>query len=557
MSLNVRVQRLAEAEAFIEEATIQRWHAWRSWITASRELNVLRATPQDNATAFDRDTPTAEERIQLLEDELAVIPPGARETFQRAFEAQRLELLEQERADKARRGDRSVDSDPHVLDLQTFDALLVRCMSDPTQQGRGGVPMERADGEAAWFYFDTAILRQVPKAETFALSAQASTAAERRKNLLALVGVLVIGVIFYSLVFAPTGPAAAIQVEPETAPAVLINDAPLAPWAPIAVRVADDAPTLALTPAPYTPWPRPGASAWRQGTAWPVEICLPRDALPIDAAALTLSSAGAAPERRYRLAAQRRADPDLILSDCAGDPQLIRYGVLERVQPLGSAAPGATQTVAGAAITLTEISIVGPGDDPTLTLDTALVTVSVRGDVADWEALRPTLILPNGENRPGSRASADAAPDGMAALRHLIPLPTQPLTLAWELTDPATGAVVRWRTTAPAPLSRAAYLQRFLEVASPSVRQLPGGGVQLQFAVTNTGATPLTLRTSDIEAAQAGVPLTIPPLSGAAEALPVGVLTPITLDLLVEPGVPFTVTLAGAAYTISLPSEGR
>jgi hypothetical protein len=557
MSKNLRRDPIQEANAVLTEATIQRWKQWRTWIEANQELLRLRNQVDGERPTFDGDTPDTATTKKRLEEEIHHIPSAVREIFDRAFTWQREAILTSIRAEKRKQGDKSPDPDPETLDLQAYDALHIRCMGDPSNDNLGMVPMTLdADGTPDWNYFDTRLLREVPPEETFALGAKGTDGASRRQTVFGFAA-FVIGMAFIVyFFFLPTNTTAQIAVQ-TTAPDLRIGDAPVTPWTPVALTVAADAAApIVLTRAAYASWPQPGAGAWREGTAWPLEICLARETLPAADTQVTIQSAGAVPLRVYRVTRERSNPTDLILSDCGGDARLTRYGALVQSPVMPSAAAQEAQTLAGQSFTLDAISVIGPGENPELPDTSAEVHVRVRGNAANWEALQPKLTLLNGTTHNHTGAIATDA-DGVTLIRYAIAFSTQPLAVAWDLTDPGTGTTVRWRATLPAPLSRDAYFRQALTVEIAAVRYSGSGNVQIDLAVTNSAPNQIVLRAQDIQIAQGQITTNPVTFSAAAGALPAGEEGMIGIDVQIDPRLPFTLTLAGAVFELSIPTEGR
>lgn len=557
MSKKVQRDPIEAAKAVIAEVTIQRWKEWRTWIEANQELLRLRNQVDGERPTFDGDTPDTATTKKQLEEVISNLPPATREIFERAFTWQREAILTSIRAEKRKRGDKSPDPDPETLDLQAYDALHIRCMGDPSNDNLGMVPMTLdADGTPDWSYFDTRLLREVPPEETFALGAKGTDGASRRQTVFGLTAFVIAMAFIVYYFFLPTNTTAQIAVQ-TTAPELRIGDAPVTPWAPVVLTVADAPAPIPLMRAAYASWPQLGSGAWREGTAWPLEICLSREALSALAdTQVTIQSAGAVPLRAYRVTRDRPTAADLILSDCGGDARLTRYGALVQSPVMPSAAVTEAQTLAGQSFTLDAISVIGPGENPELPDTSAEVHVRVRGTAANWEALQPKLTLLNGTTHNHTGAIETGA-DGVTLIRHAIALSSQPLAVAWDLTDPGTGTTVRWRATLPAPLSRDAYLRQVLTVEIAGVRHSGSGNVQIDLAVTNSAPNQIVLRAQDIQIAQGQATTNPVTFSAAAGALPAGEEGTISIDLQIDPRLPFTLTLAGAVFELSIPSEGR
>jgi hypothetical protein len=162
-------------------------------------------------------------------------------------------------------------------------------------------------------------------------------------------------------------------------------------------------------------------------------------------------------------------------------------------------------------ITVRAISIVGPGQDPTLPANMARVLVRVQASAIDWPSLAPTLLLANGQavQSPEQVATADGV-----ELHYLVPLPASALELAWSITQPETDQVLRWRATLAPPPTRDAVLRAALRVQE--VHVLPSeqnAGVVLRITLANQGDQSLQLARDDLALTQGPNQLTIPDLA--------------------------------------------
>jgi hypothetical protein len=167
-------------------------------------------------------------------------------------------------------------------------------------------------------------------------------------------------------------------------------------------------------------------------------------------------------------------------------PSLPAYGVGKLVTLPGNAEE---------AVTMRQVQIAGPSQDPMLPEGQARITVVVEAPAdLDWPAYAPTLLLPSGQAYLPSETMP--GPSG-AELRYLVPLPTTDLSIAWDLTIPTTGQSVRWRTTLALPVSRVEALRGALAVLAVQART-ENGALTISVSLVNHGPSPLQLASEDI-----------------------------------------------------------
>ncbi len=546
---------LASARAMIEESVLARWQLWHTWLTLSAERLELQEQQSGEDAAFDLDEAHGVARLREIEAQLAAIPSAARAEFQSVYDIKRAEVADRlERAPQATRG-RTGGVDVFEIERIAYRELIATCQGDPAQGKRGEVPL---DGE--WYEVDTRALRQVPGAERFALGRPS-----RRTNwtnvavalgLVALVGLFI-------AIQPRQGRAATAEA---SGPAVMVENVAVTPWRPVALAfvepalVEGDAPVeIPIATAAHGTWPALPPSegaAWREGTVWPIELCLPRDMLRPDAVGLRLLSAGDAPARDYRLSSSPGGPgpSSLILRDCGGDQSLTRYGVVEAAAPLPAAVPGETLSLPGGpAITLESFQVVGPSQDDLLPTGRVRVQVVATGDgVRDWSALRPTLLLASGEAAALS-ASPESGDDGRTVLTYLVGGFETPLSVAWQVSDLATGRMARWRSTLPPPPTRLTYLDEVLQVGDLEANLIQPGQVRLTVPLHNRGARPLTIRYDDISVRQGSEPVSVPAFGQEAGTVAAGASTELTLDIVPpRPDAPVLVTVGRSVFEVQL-----
>ena len=209
--------------------------------------------------------------------------------------------------------------------------------------------------------------------------------------------------------------------------------------------------TLPISATTALTWPsttdtRPHAY-WRSTTVWPLRLCVP-SALLADVSGIQLLGSGATPARTYTVSAAQAA-ADLILEPCQGatNAPAPRMAVLRETTEPPIHTIGETAALPSGNLTLSGITLTGPGEDPTLPRDQARVTVRVQAAQLDWPLLIPTLLLPSGV---AALPSDITATGNGADLRYLIPQPSEPLELVWSVTPHADAPVrlfcgIRWR----------------------------------------------------------------------------------------------------------------
>ena len=218
-----------------------------------------------------------------------------------------------------------------------------------------------------------------------------------------------------------------------------------------------------MTATAASNWPPTHAEGawWREGSAWPLELCLPRVELA-RGRALELVSDELHPIRRYTLEKGTSEAPDIRVTAC-DDPKIApRAGHLANIEPLDELPFASPQEVLpNQRLTVQRITSVGPGEDATLPAGQVRVSVAVSTtQPLDWPALEPTLRLVSGEVRQPSEIAQIAAG---ATLHYLVPERQSPLAVAWSVVSP-NGVLFRWRATLAVPPARDAVLRAALRI---------------------------------------------------------------------------------------------
>lgn len=299
---------------------------------------------------------------------------------------------------------------------------------------------------------------------------------------------------------------------------------------------------------------------------WPLAICIVAGETVPDLAAgatVRLRGAGETPERSYTLhatAPDAPVAPDLILTRCGErDAAGTRFGVLRDTAPLPAAAVGeAAPLDATTTITLESIVGIGPGEDGRVPATQQHVVVTVSGATGlDWPHAAATLLVASGHRSATPDIQADPA-TGRTVIRYSgVPLMTQPTAVAWQITSPTTGQVVRWRTTLAPPPDRATVLAQALVVVDITADPVaPGAPLTLHLVLSNRGPQPLQLTPDDIGLHQGTTPVALTAADGWETPIRTDGRITVTLTVPVDPTQALTLTLGPQAYQISMPTEG-
>jgi hypothetical protein len=231
---------------------------------------------------------------------------------------------------------------------------------------------------------------------------------------------------------------------------------------------------------------------------------------------------------------------------------------LQQTPALPAQAIGTPVTLPGNAeetLTVQTITIAGPGQDPTFPAGQARIVVGVaaRADL-DWPAYAPTLLLPSGQAYLPAETVTQAQG---AELRYLVPLPVTDTPLAWDLTVPGSGQIVRWRATLAPPLSRTEVLRDAIHVQEISAQQ-QNSAVALSITIVNRGSTPLLLTRDDITLHLGERPISTPEIGALATPLAAGERRALSLTVSVPGGsrAALLLTIGTQTYQITLAERG-
>lgn len=442
---------IERANAVLREEVHHEWRDWTRYLEA--HLTLLDARAAERRIAFERDE-ALEERVARARGALAALPQERRALFDQLRDERRQAVQVSLEA-------KSTDGrplDPDAVEREALELLRAEALGANDPEGWGVVPL-REGSSVTWFEVHVPSLGGAPTAATYALGNQEEGNLRMR---FILAGLLVVaGLLFFLVWFLwPRGESGSASAPRAAATA---NGVALSPWpitAAVVERTNHEPVTLTIQTEEFQS-DEPGAR-WHPEQLVPLRLCLPAAVLA-DATRITLVSGEGRPDRAYTLVASSTDTPDLILEPCGGSAAP-RAAVLQQLITASDATVGEEQTLAeGAAVTLIDLTVVGPGDDPTLPPAQARVMARVRGEIRDWAAAAPTLLLPDGQAL--LPAAAPITDTGQTTLSYLIPLPVAELPVAWSLAPPGGGPPVRWRATLPVPPTREAVLRSALLVS--------------------------------------------------------------------------------------------
>lgn len=519
------VSPLERAGAALQEEVHGQWRDWTRYLQA--HLTLLDARAAERHITFERDA-TLEEQVRAARSTLALMPQARRSLFDQLREERRQTVQAAREADPSREGD-GRPLDPDVVERQAIQALLNEAEGASDPGGWGVVPI-REGITVTWYEVNVAALRAAPNAATYALGAS-ETGSMRTRYILA--GLLIVGGVLFLLVwlFWPRGGTAGSNVEPAGATANGVN---LEPW-PLVGVVVTAAGESAVT-LPVVQRVQRGAdqatnpvAVWYPEHLVPLLLCLPADVL-VEATGVTLLSGEGQPDRVYALAPEGALSADLRLEPCGGNATP-RAATLQEVRAPTDAALGEEQLLsANERVTLADVQIIGPGDDPTLPPGQARVSVETRAGITDWAAYAPTLMPASGQAL--LPAEPPAPERDVTILRYLIPLPSSDTPIVWNLTPPGTGRPVRWRAILAAPPDRQAIVRDALAVTAVAP-ELRDGALTLTVTVRNDRNQPFVLTPNDIQLTR----------STGSEPLPLALPEPAVLQAPLAPGATRTLTL--------------
>ncbi|PDW01482.1 hypothetical protein [Candidatus Viridilinea mediisalina] len=503
-------------------------------------------------------------RLREIEADLAAsLDPALRAEFADLFAIQRTILAEEDRTQQ------TPPREAATLDRATYDALLAICLGDPENKTPGRVPFH-----GTWYSVDTAALRRTPKAASFAMRGGPKQGRFDRGYLVQIgVGLLAL-VILLAIAWRPTQRPATAHLAP--AP-LLVNGSATNRWMPIVLTLpaaTGESMIFAVQPVEASAWPAipasPQTAGWRVDLAWPLELCLPRAAMPPAGTQVQIRSAHGAPERTYHLRAAHdttgRTPPSLRLRACDGDVMLV--GTLTQTLPAPHAALGEAQALLDMpSVAVVEIVARGPAVDAAIPAGRVQVEVVVQqaatadhADHADppaaldWSAVRPELLLATGQTT-GMSAPPQQEAAGRMRVRFLIPTIDAPVEALWRISDLTTGAVRDWRLTIPVPPTRESYLSEWLRVEPPQATQHDDGRLDLTLLLATTDGAPLALRYEDIRVTHDEASLPLPAMTQTD--LTVSADEPLTVTCTVIPARgadgDLTVAIGHTRYAIVLP----
>jgi hypothetical protein len=543
---------LARAEAVFQEQIHAQWRDWRTYLRA--RLTLLDVETSSHQAAFERDEAREVEATEARRA-LAALPPALRGLFDDVREARRQQLLAtlESSEGSARAQLRDLDE----IDRQALSVLLAEAEGTADGGERtpdwGDVPL-RLDGAIQWYRVHVPTLLGAPGAAAYAAATSASDDLRRRLIVAALlsVGALLFLAVWFlwprstppsrQAVTQPTGNGTSVSIWPIRVVRLTSSDGTFS--------------TLSVSSTVQLGWPDASDTEgtpiafWRENILVPLHLCLPPARLA-SLTGVTLISGGELPDRAYRLSTTRGNTADLVIAPCdAGDAARALYGTLESASLPAALAVGDSVTV-GERITITvsDLALVGPGEDPGLPANTARVIVRLRAPPLDWPSYAPTLLLDTGQSLTSPEQTATS--DGVE-LRYLVPLPGGELQAVWSITPPESLESYRWRTTFPPPPSRTEVLRASLTARDLQIDARPGAGYELSLTLVNEGALPLLIQSSDLLLTQGTSQLAAPDLAELRQPLEPGATRRVTIPLdLSDTSEPLIVTVGAQRFQIS------
>jgi hypothetical protein len=541
----------AAADARFQEEIAAQYRDYLAYLDAHLILLDVQAARID--VAFER-AETRDEDEQAARHAIAALPAQRRALFDAVVEGERQEAQQQLEAQVHTAGERARRADPDQAARSALTRLRDEAHGIGTEGGKGLLPYGKPDA-IKWYAVDGAALRAAPTAAAYTAGAL-DTKARKRMIWQAggAIAVLLLAVIW---LLVPKG-------SPQSAalpPVARANGAPLTTWAIqrlVLTRAHGDHTTLPISATAALAWPGGESAAplayWQSATVWPLQLCIP-SAMLADLVEIQLLGSGATPARTYTVLSAPSGAADLILESCQGGTNAPRMAVLRETTEPPIHSIGETAALPNGSITLSAITLTGPGEDPTLSTDQARVTVRIQTVLKlDWPLLAPTLLLPSGVAALPSNLTAT---DSGADLHYLIPLPSEPLELAWSVTPRADAPVLRWRTTLDPPPSRAAVLRGALEMRQ--VQAAPGdtpGTVVVTITVANRSTGPLVLTPTDVTLQSTTGPLATPDPAALRQPLAPQEQRTLTLQASLGDRETLTLTVGVARFAIEA-TEGR
>jgi hypothetical protein len=515
-------------EAAFEQQAISWWYDWRRYLALQISLRSLHAIGGEPVEAFEAED-SLELQEKVLREQLDAIPHERRRVFDEELKRRRGLVYREMESELQSTGQRKLP-DPDEVDRRTL-AALDEAAEGTHSDGWGEVPTARG-----MYDLDVSVLADVPEEGSYRVGGPRKRLAIGMSLITALTAVFA-GVLVWMSQPASGSAASAAQL--------LVAEQPVEPWQPLELTVRGAAGVIT-----YAIGPGGGAAIVAR---WPLTLCVPGRSLPEGASSATVRSSGPTPLRSYTLGPEA-ASTDLILRACDGGAELA--GRIAQVEPIQPAAPDAPTRVGEHAVTLRALTIRGPAEDVQLPPGQAVVLVHVESSGSpDWAALNPSLR--HAAASEPERGSTPVMVDGATVFRYQIPLPTSRLDVAWDLTDPATGQVARWRAVLPPPPTRDAYLRHTVSHVTLEAAADGRGRVQIALAVTNGSDAPLLLQTQDITITSGGQQASINPLPELIQPLAEGETRTVTLSLATG-AQPLRVRLGSFAFEVRpAGAEGR
>lgn len=493
------------AEAAHQEKVTDQWRDWRRYLQAHRTLIADRQEARTRLPSFEQDLDSLESQASAAETILAALPSARRALFDREREVRRTALRAQWEQDAA--GQQRL-LDPDALDQVVLDDLLDEALGKEDNgtdnpPGWGMVPM----GEDRWYTLDVAALDDAPPAGAYAL--RRGGVDDRRKRIILAGVALVIGIGILALYYLwPHAAPVAAPIAGST-----VNGTLLTPWplTQLVVTTPSGSTTVPVTATTGLHWPSVSAAGggyWRSPQSWPLALCVdPTLFATMSSVDLASDGTGVYPTRRYHITDQQPTPLDLLLNACGTPPEgapSVRYGQLVATEaPPTEPMSKSVALNAHTSITVQDIAVVGPGDDPTLPTGQVQVLVRASGPPNfDWPTLAPTLHLATGAS---SLPSAIATTPQGTELRYLVASYPDELAAIWVLTPPNGSSARQWRATLPPPRSRDAVLRDALQLQDARITEgtpTDPRATVLHLAIINRAITALVLTHADLTVAQ-------------------------------------------------------
>jgi len=544
----------AAADARFQEEIAAQYRDYLAYLDA--HLTLLDIQAARTAVAFER-AETRDDDEQAARHAIAAIPAQRRALFDAVIEQERQEAQRQLEGQAWQSGERARRADPDEAARIALARLRDEAIGIGTEGGKGLLPYGKPDA-MKWYAVDGAALRAAPSAAAY--SAGALDTKTRKRMVWQVGGAIAVLLLAIIWLLIPKGGTHSVVALMQGAS---VNGAPLTAW-PIQklvlTRAHGDSTTVPISATTTVAWPDGESAApqayWRSTTVWPLRICVPGTMLA-DVTGVQLLGSGATPARTYTLLSAPAAAADLMLESCQGGTSAPapRLAILHETTQLPIHAIGEAAALPAGNVTLTAITLTGPGEDPTLPANEARVTVQLRTALKlDWPLLFPTLLLPSGVAAlPSDITSTDRG----VGFRYLVPLPREPLELAWSIAPRTDAAVIRWRTTLEVPPSRAAVLRDALEVRQ--VQATPGetpGTVVATITLANRGQAPLQLVSADLTLFANTRPLATPDLAALRQPFAPGEQRTLTLQAPLGEREALILTVGSARFAIEA-TEGR